>query len=199
MVDDVDDRLAVAIIEGFEGIHGGLLSRVLIEQHSWKKIPWMAKNREILSLPEWREAEKTAVEEFLTFFRSTSDVTLVVYTTWTAKDVLGHIASWHMSFARNLLAAVRGEKPRPFRGTLGSINESEVTAMAAFTAAELMAKIEEAQTTIDEHILNPAVTEIVYRAGARSYAPLEHLEVVTRHIRQHLTDIRKEAHRKALP
>ena len=146
-----------------------------------------------LSLAEQKREEERAVGEFLAFFEERRDLSAVIYQEWTAKDVLGHIASWHRSFARNLLDAVNGVKPSPFKGTLSEVNERGVREMSAHTPEQLCRLIAEAQETISAHIEDPNVTEIAYKKGSRSYSPIEHLEVVRRHIDGHLADLRRKA------
>lgn len=146
----------------------------------------------LLSFAEQKREEERAVADFLAFFDGREDLTTVIYDEWTAKDVLGHIASWHASFARNLMAAVNGAKPSPFKGSLTEVNERGVREMAARSAEELRRLIAEAQALISAHIEDPKVAEIVYRKGSRSYTPIEHLEIVRRHIDGHLADLRKK-------
>lgn len=146
-----------------------------------------------LSLTEQRQEEERTVGDFLAFFEGRQDLGAVIYQEWTAKDVLGHIASWHRSFARNLLDAVNGVKPSPFKGTLSEVNERGVREMSAHTPEQLCRMIAEAQETISAHIADPKVTEIAYKKGSRSYSPIEHLEVVRRHIDGHLADLRRKA------
>lgn len=145
-----------------------------------------------LSLAEQKSEEERAVGDFLAFFEGRRDLSPVIYEEWTAKDVLGHIASWHQSFARNLLDAVNGVKPSPFKGTLTEVNERGVREMSAYTPEQLCRMISEAQETVSAHIENPQVTEIAYKKGSRSYSPIEHLEVVRRHIDGHLGDLRRK-------
>ena len=145
-----------------------------------------------LSLAEQKREEERAVGEFLAYFEGRRDLGTVIYEDWTAKDVLGHVASWHLSFARNLLDAVNGVKPSPFKGTLSEVNERGVREMSVHSPGEILRMIREAQATISAHIEDPKVTEIAYKKGSRNYSPIEHLEVVRRHIDGHLADLRRK-------
>jgi hypothetical protein len=148
--------------------------------------------RPSLSFAEQKREEERTVADFLAFFEGREDLTTVIYDEWTAKDVLGHIASWHASFARNLMDAVNGMKPSPFKGSLTAVNERGVREMAAYSAPELCRMIAEEQALISAHIEDPQVAEIAYRKGSRNYAPIEDLEIVRRHIDGHLADLRKK-------
>ncbi len=150
----------------------------------------MTMNKRQLTLEEQLGEEQKAVSEVMEFFQTAKDFSKIIYVDWTAKDVLGHIASWHLSFERNLLSAVHNEKPKPFSGTLTDVNEREVKKMAEFSISDLLAAIDKAQTTIDLNIENSDVTEIAYKRGSRNYSPLEHLEIVERHLRGHLKDLK---------
>ncbi len=149
--------------------------------------------KERLSLADQKREEERTVGEFLAFFEGRQDLGAVIYQEWTAKDVLGHVASWHLSFARNLLDAVNGVKPSPFKGTLSEVNERGVREMSVYSPEQLCRMIAEAQATISAHIEDPKVTEIAYKKGSRKYSPIEHLEVVRRHIDGHLADLRRKA------
>jgi len=147
--------------------------------------------KRVLSIDEQLLAEEEAVHKFIEFFEKASDLSKIIYETWTAKDVLGHITSWHLSFERNLLSAINNEIPKPFAGSLSEINEREVERLKSFSTIEMLNLIRSAQDSIRKNITNPDVFEIVYRKGSRSYSPIEHLEIVQRHINSHLNDIKK--------
>lgn len=149
-------------------------------------------NKKPLTLDEQLEAEQAAVNQLLEFYGQEMDFGFVVYEDWTAKDVLGHITSWHLSFMRNLESAVRKEKAQPFRGSLTEVNEREVAAMKMYSMAELIEQLKLAQRSIEANIKNEAVTEIAYKKGSRNYSPIEHLEIVRRHINGHLEDVKKK-------
>ncbi|GAB1483258.1 hypothetical protein MASR2M78_20740 [Treponema sp.] len=149
----------------------------------------MTMNKRQLTLDEQLIEEQNVVSEVIEFYQTDRDFKKIIYDDWTAQDVLGHITSWHMSFERNLLSAVQKEKPKPFSGTLTDVNEREVKKMAQYSIPELLAAIKKAQETIDLNIKNSEVTEIAYKRGSRNYSPLEHLEIVQRHLRTHLKDL----------
>jgi len=140
---------------------------------------------------EQKIIEKEIVNEFIEYFNSTIKFSKVVYTDWTKKDVLAHIASWHISFANNLLAAVKCEEPDPFKGSLTDVNKREVSRLRIFSISELLEFMTNAQRIIEINVESVKIKEIVYKRGSRNYTPLEHLEIVSRHIKGHLDDLRK--------
>jgi hypothetical protein len=48
-----------------------------------------------------------------------------------------------------------------------------------------------AQNTIEAFIFEDTIDKIPYKKGSRDYSKIEHLEIVSNHIRKHLKDIRK--------
>jgi len=145
--------------------------------------------RKLLTLDEQLIEEQKTVSRLIEFYKANKDFNIVVYEDWTAKDVLGHITSWHMSFQRNLESAVKNEKAAPFAGSLTDVNEREVLSMKKYSINELIEKIECAQNTIEMNIKGTKVKEIEYKKGSRNYSPIEHLEIVQRHIDSHLRDV----------
>jgi len=145
--------------------------------------------RVVLTFEEQLEEEAKAVTDFLAFYSGGKDLSRIIYTEWTARDVLSHVASWHMSFARNLLDAVNNRKPSPFKGTLTEVNEREVKLLSQYSVAELIQKIKLAQEQVEQNIRNQGIVGIAYKKGSRDYSPIEHLEVVRRHIKSHLADL----------
>jgi hypothetical protein len=127
--------------------------------------------------------------EFLTFFEGGRDYSKVVYTDWTAKDVLSHVLMWHASFARNVEDIVGDRKPSPLKGSLAEVNEKGVSAMKSYTIEELQSRMREAQKSIRKNIFSEKVGLIPYKKGSRDYTGEEHLEVVQRHIKGHLADL----------
>lgn len=63
--------------------------------------------------------------------------------------------------------------------------------MKAYSVKELVAKLKKAQGYINKNIENSNVNEIVYKKGSRKYSPIEHIEMVQRHINSHLKDLEK--------
>lgn len=145
--------------------------------------------RKDLTFDEQLLEEAQAVSDFLAFYSVERDLSRIIYSDWTARDVLSHVASWHMSFARNLLDAVNHIKPSPFKGSLTEVNEREVKRLSQFSVADLIAKIRIAQEQIEQNIGNQGIIGIAYKKGSRDYSPIEHLEVVRRHIKSHLADL----------
>ena len=148
--------------------------------------------RKELTLDEQLIEEQKAVMKLIELYNDSKDFDFIVYEDWTAKDVLGHITSWHMSFQRNLESALMNKKPMPFSGSLTDVNEREVLNMKKYTIEELVEKIKLAQNVIDMNIKNTNIMEIAYKKGSRNYSPLEHLEIVKRHINSHLNDVQKK-------
>lgn len=148
--------------------------------------------RKNLSFDEQLAEEAKAVSDFLAFYSVERDLSRIIYSDWTARDVLSHVASWHMSFARNLLDAVNHIKPSPFKGSLTEVNEREVQRLSQFPVSDLKENIRLAQEQIEQNIGNQGIIGIAYKKGSRDYSPLEHLEVVRRHIRSHLVDLERK-------
>lgn len=134
-----------------------------------------------------------AVAEWVDLYRSLGDTSFLASTSWTARDVLVHIVFWHESFARNVSDLANGVKPKPLKGTYAQLGQRGAEAFADFSIDELLGRLSDAQKTIGDSICNPRVTLIPYKVGSRSYAPAEHLSVVTDHIRDHLKKLRNAA------
>lgn len=125
-------------------------------------------------------------------FSNISDFTKIVYTDWTKEGVLAYIASWYISFANNLLAAVINVKATPFKGSLTDVNEREVNRLRIYDISELLEFINNSKDIIEMNIDNIQVKEIAYKKGSRNYSPLEQIEIVSRHINGHLDDLKKK-------
>jgi len=144
-----------------------------------------------LSISDQIEAQALAVENLISFFSDQKDYSRIIYTEWTAKDVLAHLVSWHMSFAKNLVDVIRKNKPNPFKGSLAEVNEAEVRRLSGFSIDGLINMIKDAQETIMNNIENEEVDAIPYKKGSRDYKPQEHLEIVEKHILGHIKDLKK--------
>ena len=114
----------------------------------------------------------------------------IVSDDWTIKDMLSHVTFWHESFARNVADLANGRKPTPLKGKLGDLNQRGVEESRACTLTEIIARFEAAHEVIRANILNPALTLIPYRKGSRDYSPEEHLDIVTKHLEQHVKGLR---------
>jgi hypothetical protein len=112
-----------------------------------------------------------------------------VYDGWSAKDILGHLTFWHESFARNVADLAHDRKPTPLKGKLGDLNQQGVDEMRQCALEEVIRRLEAAHHIIQANILSPKVILIPYRKGSRDYTPEEHLEMVTKHMQQHLKGI----------
>ncbi|MBI5567530.1 MAG: ClbS/DfsB family four-helix bundle protein [Chloroflexi bacterium] len=113
----------------------------------------------------------------------------VVSDDWTVKDMLSHVTFWHESFARNVDDLANGRKPTPLKGKLADLNQRGVDELRGCTLNEVIARLEAAHGLIQANVLNPAISLIPYRKGSRDYSPEEHLDIVNKHIEQHLKGI----------
>ena len=116
---------------------------------------------------------------------------LIVYEDWTVKDILGHILFWHESFARNVQDINTGIKPAPLKGSYRDLTQQCLQEMRAISLNEISQRLEAAHRIIMENILDPQLVMIPYKKGSRDYSPEEHLDIVDKHINEHLNDIRK--------
>ena len=137
-----------------------------------------------------RDRLNQIVKELIVTCRVLPDPNTAIYEGWSAKDVLGHVTFWHESFARNVADLVNDRKPTPLKGKLGDLNQQGVEVMRSCNLEEVIGRMQAAQRIIHANILNPKLILIPYRQGSRDYTPEEHLEVVVKHIQQHLTSLR---------
>ena len=114
-----------------------------------------------------------------------------IYEGWTAKDILGHITFWHESFARNVSALAEGREPIPLKGKYVDLNQRSVEETRTLTTAQIMGKLQVAHQIIQENILSEKLELIPYRKGSREYTPEEHLDIVNRHILEHLKSVER--------
>ena len=132
------------------------------------------------------------VNELILFFKLDLDFNKMVYTLWSAKDVLGHLTFWHESFAKNLQDMANKTKPNPLKGKLSEVNQMSVKTTYSTPVAELIMRLQIAQHIIEQNIGNSSIKSIPYKKESRNYTRLEHLEIVERHIRKHLNDLTKK-------
>jgi hypothetical protein len=137
-----------------------------------------------------RDRLNKIVKELVATCRQLPDPDAAIYEGWSTKDILGHVTFWHESFARNVYDLVHDRAPTPLKGKLSDLNEQGVAEMRPCSVAEVIERLEVAQRIIHRHILNPKLSLLPYRKGSRDYTPAEHLEIVTKHIQQHLKSIR---------
>ncbi|TRX46395.1 hypothetical protein FNH22_31000 [Fulvivirga sp. M361] len=131
------------------------------------------------------------VGEFISFFQQDLSFDTMIYTHWSARNVLGHITFWHESFACNLLDLIQNRPPNPLRGKLSEVNKMSVETTRHVSVDMLIERLKAAQKIIDIHIFNTDISIIPYKKGSRSYTRLEHLEIVEAHIKRHLKDLNK--------
>jgi len=124
-------------------------------------------------------------------FRSIPDPDIEIYEGWSAKDILGHITFWHESFARNLSDLAAGLPPSPLKGKYADLNRRMLVEMQPLTVAQILEKLQNAQSDIQANILSEKLVMIPYRLGSRDYSPEDHLQIVIDHIQEHMRGIQK--------
>jgi hypothetical protein len=137
-----------------------------------------------------RDRLRQIVKELIATCRALPDPNAPVYEGWTAKDILGHLTFWHESFARNVADLAHDRQPLPLKSKLSDLNQRGVEEMRSCTLEEVISRLEAAQRIIHANIQSPKLILIPYRKGSRDYTPEEHLEIVAKHIQQHLKGIR---------
>jgi hypothetical protein len=148
--------------------------------------------KQLLTCSEQLALEQKTVDEFINIYSLSLDFSTVIYSEWTAKDVLGHVTYWHLGFARNITEAANNRGQNPFKGSLSEVNERGIKEMSGYTIAELISKLREAQNTINELIENKNIELIEYKKGSRPYTAIEHLEVTRRHVAWHIKDMKEK-------
>jgi hypothetical protein len=148
--------------------------------------------KHIYTLKELLTLEQDIINHLITLFSIKNDFNKIIYTDWTAKDVLAHIVMWHESFADNLVNLINGSELKLLKGLLYEINENGVKEYKKYTVEELLEKLKTAQNKINENIENKKIELIPYRKNSkRKYTKEEHLEIVYKHIKGHFYDIIK--------
>ncbi|MEL6132157.1 MAG: DinB family protein [Bacteroidota bacterium] len=138
------------------------------------------------------EILQTRLSELINFYQSREDHTRMVYTHWSAKDILGHLTFWHESFARNISDLGTGRQPQPLKGKLSEVNAQSVASTAHESIDALIERLRKAQQIIETHIHDEKIGLIPYKKGSRPYERREHLDVVAGHIKRHLKDLKKK-------
>ena len=131
------------------------------------------------------------ISQLIVVYKNMPNPEIVVYEAWTAKDILKHIVFWHESFARNIRDIANDIKPTPLKGKYRDLNQRCFDEMSTSTLEDILTRMEIAHCIIRENILNPKLVLIPYKKGSRDYTPDEHLDIVNKHIKGHLSDIRK--------
>ena len=131
------------------------------------------------------------ISQLFDVYQNMANPDIYVYEEWTAKDILGHIVFWHESFARNVSDIVNDIKPTPLKGKYNDLNQRCFDEMRTKTIDDITKRLEAAHRVIQENILNPKLVLIPYKKGSRDYTPVEHLDIVNEHIKEHLNSIRK--------
>ncbi len=132
---------------------------------------------------------KSELETLFAFFEQKRDFDKMIYDYWSAKDILGHITFWHESFARNICDLGKNTKPNPLKGKLSEVNKQSVETTRKETIENLIIRLKDAQSTIEEYIYLDRINLIPYKQGSRNYSRAEHLDIVSNHIHKHRKDI----------
>jgi len=131
------------------------------------------------------------IQEFIKFYKTETDFSILVNTSWSAKDILGHVTFWHQSFARNISSLGKQEKPNVLKGKLSEVNDLSVQSTEKLDITQLICNLRNSQKEIEKHIFNEDIKLIPYKKGSRDYSRAEHLEIVYNHIKKHLKEVRK--------
>lgn len=134
---------------------------------------------------------EAAVERLLAAGAAHRSPDLSLGDAWTVRDVVGHLAFWHESFARNVDDLVHGRQPSPLRGRLADLNDRGVAEMRALPFGQVIGRLRAAQATIAAEILSPELGLVPYRVGSRAYSPADHLEIVRDHVIAHARQIER--------
>jgi len=139
------------------------------------------------------------IEQLLGVFSAIPSPDEAVDDHWTARDVIGHLAFWHESFARNVDDLANGRVPTPLRGRMADLNDQGVAEMRALPVEEVVRRLLAAQATIRAGIAAPCLGLIPYRIGSRPYTPDEHLDLVRDHVVTHLRRLDPPRQRESRP
>lgn len=119
-----------------------------------------------------------------------ADPSLEVYEKWNVHNILEHITFWHKNYAENLEALESGLKP-PLLGTYKQIAKDTTTQMGHLSKKELIRMLIDSNNRIISVVNNNKVKTLRYKKGSRMYTVNELLEVVEKHIGDHLADLKK--------
>jgi predicted DNA-binding protein YlxM (UPF0122 family) len=148
--------------------------------------------RQNITFDEYIVLEQNIVKDIVVFFNSERDFNKIIYTEWSAKDVLAHIVMWHESFANNLSAIINKTEPKLLRGLLYEINENGIIEYKNYSIKELLEKLNVAQNIINNNLQKTGEELIPYRKNTkRKYTKEEHIEIVYKHIKEHYNDLIK--------
>lgn len=86
---------------------------------------------------------------------------------WSAKDYLGDVVYWHESFARNIADVSNGVKPNPIKSSLRDATKEGIRISRELSVATLLRRLNRAQKTIEQHILNDTIALIPYSSFGR--------------------------------
>ena len=142
---------------------------------------------------EYIKLEQNVINDLLIFYDKNLDYNKIIYTDWTAKDLLAHIVTWHESFANNIMDIINGNELKLLKGKLYEINENGVNILKNNSIDELKKKLAKYQEIIIKNIGNEKINLIPYRKESkRYYTKEEHIEIVYKHIKGHYDDLIKK-------
>jgi hypothetical protein len=139
------------------------------------------------------------IEQLLGVFSAIPSPDEAVDDHWTARDVIGHLAFWHESFARNVDDLANGRVPTPLRGRMADLNDQGVAEMRTLPVEEVVRRLLAAQATVRAGIFTPRLGVIPYRIGSPLYTADEHLDVVRDHVVAHLRGLDPLRRRESRP
>lgn len=110
---------------------------------------------------------------------------------WTVKGVLCHIVFWHEAYAANYGAMANHAAPQIPQSPAYKLNESSVKSMKRISTDILIKRLWAAHESLRNSIVIHTVPEMTYNSGGRVYKTDEFLEMITRHIRTHMIQVRR--------
>ena len=108
---------------------------------------------------------------------------------WTVKDVLGHITFWHEYYAQQYKALSENKMPYVHRSLAGK-NEEGRKEMSKYPKYKMINKLKKANSTLKKCILEDEIPKMRYMKS-REYKTDEFLDVVIGHINRHAISVRR--------
>lgn len=145
-----------------------------------------------MSLPEKKQLLKNlndTVKNFVKTYNGFSNFHFPIDSQRTAKDVLMHIVFWHESFSRNTFDMRVNNAPNPLKGSYAALTDQCKSELSNVSVKNLILRFDAAHKVIQKNILSDKIVRIPYRVGSRDYTPEEHLDVVNRHVSEHLKEV----------
>lgn len=120
----------------------------------------------------------------------TKKSTLMATDEWSVKDELCHITFWHENYAVNYEALVKHENP-PLPEGMSTINMAGVLSLRKYTIKELVERLRKANKSLYDSIVVKKVPRMTYSKGGSTYETADFLQMITRHINTHMTQVIK--------